>query len=415
MVKNNLSRIILISSALLLPLNISLFGDAASKPAPREIIILQQPESELSKALAGAVTFGTDGIRTVFKPLFVTSEKAKKHLEDGENIEALKTTVFRGLIIVIPPLMSIVLLGGAKIGIKLIKRELFNPKPTILNKAQNPRYGYIDRLKERLAPKPIQKMVFNDEIAHKLSDIVKKTIMLQKLIKMGKKRTYANLLLHGNPGTGKTLFAQTLAQKTNMDFLPVTAASLLQKGVEGIKYFDELIDMANRSPYGTIIFIDEADGLFIDRNLLNPDSDHYKVLEHILSVIDGSSNKYMIVAATNRAHILDRAMNRRFQDQIEMPLPDAAARKKLLELYTDKILFNEKETSKSFVDTTRGLFTAEYIETIVQMTAGLSHAEIADMIEAVRNKAELCNRAIEITDVENAIHEAMVKHNNNKK
>lgn len=410
--KTYLSRLFLAFITLLLPINglIAMQISSVTKAEPLQVLVTSMPESELSKSLAGLVEFFTDGFKHFFKPFFVMQDKEKKHLEAGENIQALHSAMFRGIIMAVPPLMGILIIGGSKIGLKILKQHLLASKPTILNKAQNPCYGRLDRLKQWWSPKHAQQMIFNNEIKNQLSDIVKKTVMLQKLIKSGKKRSYTNLLLYGYPGVGKTLFAQTLAHKTNMDFLPVTAASLLQKGIEGIKYFDELIEMANGSPYGTIIFIDEADGLFVDRNLLNPDSDHYKILEHILSVVDGRSNKYMIVAATNRSHILDHAMNRRFQDQIELPLPDAAARKKLLELYIDKVFLNEKEVSTSFIEAAHTLFTIEYIDTIVHMTAGLSHAEIADMIEAIRNKVELNKKIIETTDVENAVNHAIMKH-----
>jgi AAA+ superfamily predicted ATPase len=200
-----------------------------------------------------------------------------------------------------------------------------------------------------------------------------------------------------------------LAEKTNMDFLPVTAASLLQAGVEGIKYFDEIITMANRSKYGTIIFVDEADALFIDRTKLDPSSDHYKVLNHILSIVDGRSNKFMVIAATNHAYLLDPAMGRRFQDRILTPLPDTTTRINLLNLYIPQILFNVKQTSAKFVADAKALFTQQFIAQIAEKTAGLSHAEIADMIEAMRNKAELNKRSVTFADTQSAVNEALEK------
>lgn len=133
-----------------------------------------------------------------------------------------------------------------------------------MNKKQKPFYGTIRKIKRWWFGSYMQRMVFNTQVRARLQEIEQKTIALRDLIQSGKNRTYANLLLYGESGTGKTLFAQQLAIKTNMNFLPITAASILQKGIEGIKYFDELIEVASRSSYGTIIFIDEADfSLFI--------------------------------------------------------------------------------------------------------------------------------------------------------
>ena len=409
-----------VAVSLLLPHMSPLLGISlpVTIPHPLTITINQQPESALSLAVADFVSFFTSGFKSVFKPLFVMHDREKALLDTGlasDQVKALHSAAFRGILIAIPPLTGILLLGGSKIGLKILKRNLLNPKPAILNKKQHPLSGRIDRIKQWWSGRTLQTMIFSDDIQKRLTEIEKKTIMLRNLIKMGKKRTYANLLLHGAPGTGKTLFAQQLAHKTNMDFLPVTAASLLQKGIEGIKYFDELIDAANRSAYGTIIFIDEADGLFVDRNALSPDSDHYKILEHILTIIDGRSDKFMVIAATNRAHMFDTAMNRRFQDQIEMPLPDDVTRKKIVELYIAQILYNEKETSAQFVRAARRLFVTELITQIVEKTAGLSPAEIADMVEAMRNKAELYKRVIKMVDVESAVDQAMAKHRHNTK
>ena len=226
----------------------------------------------------------------------------------------------------------------------------------------------------------------------------------------GKKTTYNNLLLYGQPGTGKTLFAQILADETNMDFLPVTAASLLQSGVEGIKYFDELLDMANRSKYGVILFVDEADALFINRDSLSPESDHYKVLNHILALTGSGSNKFMLVAATNHAYVMDQAMGRRFQDRVLMPLPGAATRKELLDLYIENVLFSTRENSHEFVQAAEKLLTPTNINAIATKTAGLSHAEIKDMVVAMHKKASATKTGIlEAAHVQRAINEAIEK------
>src|SRR5581483_1043667 len=220
--------------------------------------------------------------------------------------------------------------------------------------------------------------------------------------------TYDNLLLYGKPGTGKTLFAQILADKTDMDFLPVTAASLLQAGIEGIKYFNELLEFANKSKYGVIIFVDEADALFIDRNTLDPASDHYKVLNHILAATGTGSKKFMLVAATNHAYVMDEAMGRRFQDRVLMPLPDATTRLALLDLYFAGTLFSSQENTASFVTKAKALLTAGVVNDIVQRTHGLSHAEIKDMVSTINKTAQISG--ITATIVNNVVNNAIEKH-----
>jgi AAA+ superfamily predicted ATPase len=414
MKKNMWHKAILLYSSLMLGLS-PLAYVAQSKPAPVEVSVVKfpdkMPESALSKAAAEFIDFLMNGMRGVWNRYFAIQEAETKLAQGGgvDKLRALQLAAFRGILLATPALMGILMIKGSKIGMKYLKNRVVSVKPTILNNAQQPFFGRTDRIRRWLFGQELQQMIFNDGIADRLMEIEKKTSMLQEMIKAGKKRHYANLLLYGKPGTGKTLFTQQLAYQNNMDFFPVTAASLLQEGVKGIKYFDELIATANKSSYGVIIFIDEADGLLLDRDSINPDSDHYKVLEHILSIIDGRSEKYMIVAATNHEYLLDAAMNRRFQDHICMPLPDMFARKKLLALYATQFLFNVQETSKQFVRAAKQLLTVDVISDIATKVAGLSHAEIADMIEAMRSKAELNQRLIMQVDVESAIQEAMAK------
>lgn len=195
---------------------------------------------------------------------------------------------------------------GPRVFWNIIEKRLLTPKPAIL--LIGSKYGRMDRLKRWWAGYKTPPMIFDQSVKERLEEIEEKTKNIRDHIYNGQKITYDNLLLYGKPGTGKTLFAQILADKTDMDFLPVTAASLLQSGVEGIKYFDELLTMANKSKYGVIIFVDEADALFVNRDSLRPDSDHYKILNHILAATGTGSNKFMLIAATNHAYVMDPAM-----------------------------------------------------------------------------------------------------------
>ncbi len=262
---------------------------------------------------------------------------------------------------------------GTRVLWKVIEKNLLSPKPQIVQPGS--KYGWLDRWKRSRNGYKTPAMIFDGTVEERLEEIKEKTKSIRDNIRKGKKITYDNLLLYGKPGTGKTLFAQILADYTDMDFLSVTAASLLQAGVEGIKYFDELVEMANKSKYGLILFIDEADALFVDRDTLKPDSDHYKVLNHILAATGSGSSKMMVIAATNHAYVMDPAMGRRFQERVKMPLPNEETRKKLIMLYIQEYLDEYPVDGHRFAAT-----TAPKLE-------GLSHAEIKDMIMIMAKKA----------------------------
>ena len=161
------------------------------------------------------------------------------------------------------------------------------------------------------------------------------------------------------------------------------------------------MNMANKSAYGTILFIDEADGLFMDRDTLIKAGalDHLIVLDHILGATGTDSNKFMLIAATNHAYSFDPAMGRRFQDRIEMPLPSLNTRLKLLNLYIKNKLPNSEK-----------ILTPEKIEEIAQKTNGLSHAEIKDLVDAMSTKADAQeDDTLTQHNIDSAVAEAMEK------
>ena len=329
-------------------------------------------------------------MKAIFQQLPAAAEDSSEDLKESfqtiiGSLINLENAIRYGYPIAVWTALSLSGIYGSHLLWKILEKKYVNPKPDIV--LPGAKYGYWDRLKRKRAGYRSPAMVFDQQIKERLIEIQEKTKIIRDHIRQGKNATYDNLLLHGQPGTGKTLFAQILADYADMDFLPVTAASLLQSGVEGIKYFNELLDMANRSKYGLILFVDEADALFVDRNTLSPSSDHYKVLNHILALTGTGSSKFMLIAATNHAYVMDDAMGRRFQDRVLMPLPDELTRKELITLYCNTVLYNSKNNRPHFIAAARSLLKPEVINIIVQKTAGLSHAEIKDMICAMHKKA----------------------------
>lgn len=308
---------------------------------------------------------------------------------------------YAGLLAATIPATLILTKKGTDVLLEVIKYKLTTPTITILR--PETKYGRIDRIKRRWNGYKTPAMIFDQSVKNRLEEIEITTKNIRDHIKKGTKKDvkYRNLLLYGKPGTGKTLFATILADKTDMDFLSVSAGDLLQSGAEGKKYFDDLMEMANRSKNGTILFIDEADGLFIDRDTLlrSKALDHLTVLNHILGATGSGSNKFMLVAATNNAYALDPAMGRRFQDRVEMPLPDEATRIALLNLYI-----------KSKLTQTENLLTPQKIKAIAAQTEGLSHAEISDMVNAMSTKADI-NKNGRLTEknIDSAVNEAIEK------
>lgn len=292
-----------------------------------------------------------------------------------------------------------------------IMYTFITPRPTVL--LPGSKIGLWDRLKRWKNRYQSPAMIFPTEVEERLSDIENITKMIKTDIKDGLKRTYRNVMLWGPPGTGKTLFANVLADRLNMDFCSITAGSLLQKDV-GVQFLNEFEKMARKSRYGMILFIDEADALFVDRNTINMSTEHglehYKVLNHLLALTGDGSNKFMLVVATNHAQNIDEAMGRRFQERIYMPLPDHKTREKLVNLYVNQLLFSEVNNGSEFVKYAKKAMNSALLKELVVKTEGLSGAEIKDIITQIQNLGlQTKNKKLTTDHVQKALKQGIQK------
>jgi proteasome regulatory subunit len=148
------------------------------------------------------------------------------------------------------------------------------------------------------------------------------------------------VLLHGPPGTGKTILAKAVAQSTDASFLRVVGSEFVQKYIgEGARLVRELFELAkSKSP--AIIFIDELDAIGARRmdGATSGDREVQRTLMQILAEMDGfdARGEVKLIAATNRLDMLDPALLRpgRFDRVIEIPLPTREAREAILKIHT---------------------------------------------------------------------------------
>lgn len=152
---------------------------------------------------------------------------------------------------------------------------------------------------------------------------------------------YQNVLLYGPPGTGKTEFARILAKYSEMDYAILSGADFSQfKNGEGITELHKLFEWAKNSEKGLLIFIDEADAFLRDRALL--DKDGVNLVNAFLSHTGCSSDKFMLVFATNYADELDAAVRSRIHKKFAFGLPAAEERYKIIMLKLKKYIFDDK-------------------------------------------------------------------------
>ncbi|MBC7084783.1 MAG: proteasome-activating nucleotidase [Methanomethylovorans sp.] len=151
------------------------------------------------------------------------------------------------------------------------------------------------------------------------------------------------VLLFGEPGTGKTLLAKAVANRTEATFIRVVGSELIQKYIgDGAKLVREIFAMA-RKKAPSIIFIDELDAIASRRlnDTNGADREVQRTLMQLLAEMDGFDNRgeVRIIAATNRLDVLDPAILRpgRFDRIVNVPMPDVNAREAILRIHTRKM------------------------------------------------------------------------------
>tara|TARA_B100000497_G_C7680729_1_gene411819 strand:+ start:120 stop:2099 length:1980 start_codon:yes stop_codon:yes gene_type:complete len=147
-------------------------------------------------------------------------------------------------------------------------------------------------------------------------------------------------LLVGLPGTGKTLLAKAVAGEANVPFFSLSGSDFVEMfvGVGASRVRDLFKQAKEKSP--SIIFIDEIDAIGRARgknNMSGSNDERENTLNQLLTEMDGfgSDSNVIVLAATNRADVLDKALMRagRFDRQIYIDLPDVRERKEIFEVH----------------------------------------------------------------------------------
>ena len=190
------------------------------------------------------------------------------------------------------------------------------------------------------------------------------------------------VLLVGPPGTGKTLFAKAVAGEAGVPFFSVSGSDFVEMYVGvGASRVRDLFDMAKKNQ-PCIIFIDEIDAVGRHRGagLGGGNDEREQTLNQILVQMDGfeSNEGIIIMAATNRADILDPALMRpgRFDRQIYVHLPDVKGREQILKVHARN----------------KPLAPEVNFKTIARITAGFSGADLANLLNEAAILAARANK-----------------------
>ena len=225
-----------------------------------------------------------------------------------------------------------------------------------------------DSLEEKTESKIIPRVSYEDiggldETIQNLREMVELPMRYPELFQRLGVKPPKGVLLHGAPGTGKTLLAKAVASESASHFIHVSGPEIMSKFFgESEQKIREIFDEAAQNE-PSIIFIDEIDSIAPKRDDQGSGEVERRVVSQMLSLMDGLSGRgeTVVIGATNRPNALDPALRRpgRFDREIEIPVPTSEARKIILEIQTRYMPLADDVDLENLVERTKGFVGAD--------------------------------------------------------
>ena len=332
-----------------------------------------------------------DYTHIVHIPSRVTLKEDLAKWQDGSNNIQVKydepTTAANAISIISPIILAIALIVGV---IYIMKKsagannKAMEFSKTNAQKVKDSKVRFVD-------------VAGAEEEKQELQEIVEFLKNPKKFEEIGA-RIPKGVLLVGPPGTGKTLFAKAVAGEANVPFFSISGSDFVEMFVGvGASRVRDLFDQAKKS-MPCIVFIDEIDAVGRQRGagLGGGNDEREQTLNQLLVQMDGfeSSDSIIIMAATNRADILDPALMRpgRFDRQIYVNVPDVKGREEIMKVHARNKPLSGDINFKS----------------VARLTAGFTGADIENMLnEAAILAARNDRKTITMEDINEAMNKVI--------
>ncbi|GGS25598.1 ATP-dependent zinc metalloprotease FtsH [Streptomyces nojiriensis] len=333
--------------------------------------------------------------RPAFADDALWAELTKQNVTVTASPVVVQRSFFANLLISLAPMLLLVLLW------------------VVIARRMGSGMGGMGALGRKAPPKPVEletgarRTTFEDvagidEVEGELNDVVDFLKNPQAYRKMGA-RMPGGVLLSGPPGTGKTLLARAVAGEAGVPFFSASASEFIEMIVGvGASRVRELFTEA-RKVAPAIIFIDEIDTIGRARgggSAMGGHDEREQTLNQILTEMDGFSGSegVIVLAATNRADVLDPALTRpgRFDRMVVVSPPDRSGREAILRIHTRDIPLAEGVDLAHVARTTPGMTGADLANlaneaallAVKRQQTQVTRADLSDALEKVQLGAE---------------------------
>lgn len=318
------------------------------------------------------------------------------------NVAGLLTAGFFGLYTARTSTAVIGRFVESRLGKPSLIRE--TSRVNVLEVVKHPWAAIKTAIKAKNADQALKNIVLETSLEYRLRRIAVSTANTKK-----NRAPYRHMLLHGPPGTGKTMFAKGLARESGMHYAIMTGGDVAPLGKDAVTEIHKLFDWANSTSKGVIIFVDEADAFLRKRSSEHISEEMRNALNAFLYRTGEASHKFQIVYASNQPEQFDWAINDRIDEMVEFRLPSFDERLRMIKQYMDMYLLHpatgskpivvndvDEEILKEFATSTEGYSGREISKLAIAWQAaayGTEHAVIdAEMLRSVLEETKLSKK-----------------------
>ncbi|NPV61736.1 MAG: CDC48 family AAA ATPase [Methanotrichaceae archaeon] len=293
--------------------------------------------------------------RPVTRGDVISTTSVRKPPSDSLGRETMFEEIFRGF------------LGAQAFGLGEIKLRVVSTSPGGIVKITET--TEIELLPQAVEPpeRPVPSVVYEDiggmkPIITKVREMVELPLKHPELFDRLGIDPPKGVLLHGPPGTGKTMLAKAVANESDAYFISINGPEIMSKYYgESEKALRDLFEEAEKNT-PAIIFLDELDSIAPKRGEVTGEVER-RVVAQLLSLMDGLKERknVIVIGSTNRPEALDMALRRpgRFDREIELGVPDTEGRKEIFQIHTRGMPLHEDIDLDEFADRTYGFVGAD--------------------------------------------------------